>query len=201
MPFASGRNPIAWQLPNPIPMKIPTTILLALFSLELFNISVEADVVTDWNFAALDAIRPERTPPPMAARNPAILHISIFDACDGIVQNFQPYFVTNKVAGVTSKIAALAAAAHEALGNLYPDPGQRTNFDAAYRHQLAAIPDGERKSTGITRGESVADAIILYGGIHFWSADLHGRFGGAPLGGYVSENFLLPRPGNSHRGR
>jgi hypothetical protein len=45
-----------------------------------------ADVVTDWNSAALDAIRANRTPPPRASRALAILHASIYDAIDGITR-------------------------------------------------------------------------------------------------------------------
>lgn len=141
-------------------MKTPTAILLAVFSFELFHISAEADMVTEWNSAALDAIRRERTPPPMAARNLAILHASIFDACNGIGQNCRPYFVTNKVAGVTSETAAITAAAHAVLVNLYP--AQQTNFDADYRNSLAVIPDGESKNVGLAWGKSVADAILQW---------------------------------------
>ena len=37
-------------------------------------ISASADVVTDWNNAALDAIRGDRTAPPIASRSLAIAH-------------------------------------------------------------------------------------------------------------------------------
>jgi len=38
--------------------------------------AARADVVAEWNVAALDAIRAERTPPPVASRALAILHVS-----------------------------------------------------------------------------------------------------------------------------
>jgi hypothetical protein len=51
---------------------------------------VEADVVTAWNRAALDAIRTERTTPPQAFRALAMLHVSIYDAINGIVRSHDP---------------------------------------------------------------------------------------------------------------
>jgi hypothetical protein len=41
-------------------------------------VPARADVVTDWNNAALDAIRTGNTPPPIASRSLAILHASIY---------------------------------------------------------------------------------------------------------------------------
>jgi hypothetical protein len=49
-----------------------------------------ADVVTDWNNAALDAIRADRTAPPIASRSLAILHASIYDAVNGIARSHEP---------------------------------------------------------------------------------------------------------------
>jgi hypothetical protein len=40
-------------------------------------------VVTEWNNAALDAIRAGKTAPPVASRSLAILHASIYDAVNG----------------------------------------------------------------------------------------------------------------------
>src|SRR5213076_1862613 len=80
-----------------------------------------ADVVTDWNKAALDAIRVDRTPPPMASRNLAILHAAIYDAVNGTSRTHEAYFVGSAVAASASLEAAASAAAHAALLSLYPD--------------------------------------------------------------------------------
>ena len=50
----------------------------------LIGTLAHADVVTDWNNAALDAIRAGSTAPPIASRSLAILQISIYDAVNGI---------------------------------------------------------------------------------------------------------------------
>ena len=54
---------------------------------------VRADVVTDWNNAALDAIRTGRTAPPIASRSLAILHAAIYDAVNGIARTHEEYLV------------------------------------------------------------------------------------------------------------
>ena len=51
----------------------------------------ESDVVTDWNTAALTAIRASSTAPPPASRALAILHTSIYDAVNGILRTHEPY--------------------------------------------------------------------------------------------------------------
>src|SRR6266542_600165 len=133
-------------------------ILDSLFALAILGSVARADMVTDWNSVALNAIEVDRTSPPKASRALAILHVSIFDACNGIGQNYQPYYVSGKPAGVASKEAAIAAAAHKVLVHLYP--AQQSAFDAAYASRVAGMAEGPGKSVGITWGESVADAII-----------------------------------------
>src|SRR5688572_33364283 len=97
----------------------------ALFS---SSFAARADVVTEWNSAALDAIRVARTAPPPAARNLAILHVAIYDAVNGIRQTHQPYFVSEKAPGAASIEAAASAAARRVLVSLYP--AQSATFDA-----------------------------------------------------------------------
>ena len=45
------------------------------------SIPARADVVTDWNNAALDAIRVDRTAPPIASRSLAIAHACNLRRC------------------------------------------------------------------------------------------------------------------------
>jgi len=118
----------------------------------------DADVVTDWNNAALDAIRAERTAPPIASRSLAILHVSIYDAVNGIARTHEPYLVQSAVAASASRKAAASAAAHEALVNLFP--ASASSFDALHAAILAGIPNGPQKTAGITWGEFVANQIL-----------------------------------------
>jgi hypothetical protein len=56
-----------------------------------------ADVVTEWNTVALNVIRAQRTPPPTASRVLAILHVSIYDAVNGIERSHEPYLAEGQV--------------------------------------------------------------------------------------------------------
>jgi PAP2 superfamily len=135
------------------------TLVLSLFLL-ILAATVHADVVTDWNNAALNAIRANKTPPPVASRALAILHTSIYDAVNGISRTHESYYVQSAVPASASKEAAASAAAHEALVALYPS--MSATFDGLHSSILAAVPDGPQKRSGIAWGESVAEKIIAW---------------------------------------
>ena len=116
------------------------------------------DVVTDWNFAALNAIRANRTPPPTASRALAILHASIYDAVNGIDRTHEAYFVQSAVRASASKEAAASAAAHKVLVALFP--ANASSFDDLYAATLSPIFNGPHKSQGIAWGETVAEQIL-----------------------------------------
>src|SRR5437899_1083280 len=117
-----------------------------------------ADVVTDWNNSALDAIRAGNTNPPIASRSLAILHVSIHDAVNGIARTHEPYLVESAVPASASREAAASAAAHQALVNLFP--ARISTFNALHAAILAGIPDGPQKTAGISWGEFVANQIL-----------------------------------------
>jgi hypothetical protein len=117
-----------------------------------------ADVVTDWNNAALDAIRAGNTAPPIASRSLAILHASIYDAVNGITRVYEPYLVQSAVSGSASREAAASAAAHDTLVSLFP--AGASNFDALHVAILATIPNGPHKTAGIVWGQFVASQIL-----------------------------------------
>ena len=62
-------------------------LLEALESRTLFA----TDPVLEWNSILLDSVRAQKTPPPYAARNMAIVHIAIFDAVNAIDGGYQGY--------------------------------------------------------------------------------------------------------------
>jgi PAP2 superfamily len=124
----------------------------------LIGTLARADVVMEWNSAALDAIRDGHTPPPIASRSLAIVHVSIYDAVNGIARTHEPYLVQSAVAASASREAAASAAAHGALINLFP--AAAFSFDTLHAAILAAIPDGPQKIAGIVWGEFVANEIL-----------------------------------------
>src|SRR5438552_5751176 len=120
--------------------------------------AANADVVTDWNNAALDAIRAGNTAPPVASRSLAIVHASIYDAVNGIARIYEPYLVQSAVSSSASREAAVSAAAHGALVSLFP--ASASSFDALHAAILATIPNGPHKTAGIVWGEFVANQIL-----------------------------------------
>src|SRR6184192_3812689 len=121
-------------------------------------IPANADVVTDWNNAALDAIRAGNTAPPIASRSLAILHVSIYDAVNGIARTHERYLVPSVAPESASREAAASAAAHNALVNLFP--AAASSFDALHAAIHAGIPNGPQKTAGIVWGEFVANQIL-----------------------------------------
>src|SRR5437879_1568553 len=99
--------------------------------------AAQADVVTDWNETALNAIRTDKTPPPKAARALAIMHVAIYDALNGVTQTHERYLASGKPSGDASPEAAVSAAAHLALTRLFP--AQQAAIDAAYARKLEAL--------------------------------------------------------------
>ena len=122
------------------------------------GIPARGDVVTDWNNAALDAIRAGRTAPPIASRSLAILHVAIYDSVNGIARTHEPYLVPSAVPASASRQAAASAAAHATLVNLFP--ASASSFDALHAAILATIPDSPNKTRGIVWGEFVAGEIL-----------------------------------------
>ena len=132
--------------------------LLALASLclafSLVPISTRADVVTEWNTLALDAIRNESTSPPLAARNLAILHAAIYDAVNALDRAHEPYFMSLPAPPGASMEAAAVGAAYECLSDLYPS--QTAAFDAALHQFLARTPATTNRADGLLLGQFVA---------------------------------------------
>lgn len=117
-----------------------------------------SQVILDWNAAALDVIRTEKTPPPWASRALAILQTAVFDAVNGIGRAYRVYQVAAKAWVGASVPAAAAQAAHTALVALFPN--QKAQFDALLATSLANIPDGTAKSDGTAWGDQVARSIL-----------------------------------------
>jgi hypothetical protein len=151
------------------------TLLWLFGSILCFGSTVHADVVTDWNNAALDAIRANRTPPPVASRALAMLHAAIYDAVNGISRTHEAYRVASTVPSSASKKAAASAASHTVLAALFPT--RATAFTALHTGTVAEIQSSPQKDAGIAWGESVGAAILAWR-----SADNSDAMISAPVG-------------------
>ena len=120
-------------------------------------------MVLRWNEVARTAIRVDRTAPPVAARNLAIMSTAVCDSVGAILGSKSPLVVDGKVApkmagDTISAEAAALAAAHRVLVNLYPQ--QLTPLDEAYCKSLADIAAGPNRDAGLTLGRLIADKAI-----------------------------------------
>jgi hypothetical protein len=119
-----------------------------------------ADPVLAWNEVLLDAVRRDRTPPPVAARAMAMVHIAIADAIALASGNFDPLLARRNDSAKrdVSLDAAAAAAAHDVLVSVFP--AQADIFNAELSTALAAIPDGKAEKSGISLGRHTAKAVL-----------------------------------------
>lgn len=141
----------------------PRTLVQSVSALLLgATLTVRADLVLDWNTVALHAIKTEKTAPPMAARNLAILHASIFDAANGVKQpheqHFRSYQVKTHTKAHASEDAAISAAAHKVMVTLFP--AGAAQFDQYLAHALADLPNDRARQAGVAWGELVARTIL-----------------------------------------
>jgi membrane-associated phospholipid phosphatase len=118
----------------------------------------DADVVTDWNSAALSAIRLNNIAPPPASRALAILHASIYDAVTGITRRTDPYLVESTVPASASKEAAASAAALRVLATLFPT--EAAQFTSLHQGIVGRIKDGPQRQAGLVWGGLVADRML-----------------------------------------
>lgn len=131
------------------------------------------DPILYWNNVALEANkrdftmvppgedgpRPEQGGPTLSSRALAIIHLAMYDAHAGVVNNpvSLPRYLASPPtpAGGASAGAAVAAAAHACLSALYPH--QKSHFDAA--HQAAGLA-GAGLAEGHAFGLAVAAAML-----------------------------------------
>jgi len=118
------------------------------------------NAVERWNDAALAAIRAAKTPPPVAARNLAIIHVAVYDAVVAADGGYSPFYFNAPAQRGADSTAAASAAAHRALVELYPRRVE--DLDDALDDTLGRIPEGPAKSRGIALGLSVAERVLKW---------------------------------------
>jgi len=122
-----------------------------------------ADAVLDWNVNATTAIvMVAKQPPASAILSYAMVQGAVYDAVNAIDGTHEPYLLHIHAPADASQAAAVATAAHNVLVGLVaaPPPQVIASLDALYASSLAAIPDGQAKTDGITVG-SAAAAVML----------------------------------------
>jgi hypothetical protein len=118
-----------------------------------------ADVVTDWNQHATDAlVVTGAQTPPVSAIHMAMVHGAVYDAVNAIDRRHQPYLTKLRARRWYSQDAAAATAAYRML--LAIVPAQQPTLEAKYLASLALVPPGRAKDGGIAVGEAAAAAML-----------------------------------------
>jgi hypothetical protein len=117
------------------------------------------DVVLRWNEEALEAIRLAKTPPPLAARALAILHVGLFDTLNTLYGSHQPYLVRLRATAEIDPIAGCCGCAETVLSELFPKRAK--HFRTVRDQMLEAVPNGMGRKRGIDLGVHVARRLLL----------------------------------------
>jgi len=154
------------------------------------NVALEANRRDFSNVPGTDKPSPEQGGPTLSSRALAIIHLAMYDAHAGVVNNaaLPRYLATPGPAPMSSAGAAVAAAAHACLSALYPK--QKAHFDTALQ---GAGLSGPGVATGQDFGLTVATAMLKD----------RGADPGAHATGYVPSNapgHHRPDPANPTQG-
>src|SRR5262249_43776738 len=124
-----------------------------------------ADVVTDWNAKSAEITAAPGLPfPPayFAYRAMAMVQVAVFEGVNAVSGQYPPLFITLGQMPNASMRAVTAAATRTALTKLMP--AQQAAIEAAYQAELAKVPPGIGKESGIALGERAAAAVLALRG-------------------------------------
>ena len=120
--------------------------------------SARADVVTDWNVAALDILQAAQAAGGAQSRSLTIVHVAMSDAVNSVQNRYTRYAAKMPIVADASAEAAAASAARNVLLQLYPK--HKDVIERAYAASMKTIADGPAKTRGIALGEQVATAVL-----------------------------------------
>ena len=116
-----------------------------------------ADVITDWNQAAMEVMKAVNVAGNPWTRSLAMMHVAMADAANAVHNRYTRFTPDIPAAQNASAEAAAASAAREILMRQYP--GQKARIDAAFTAMLERVPDNAARAAGIALGEKVAALI------------------------------------------
>lgn len=119
---------------------------------------VRADVLWEWNDAALAAVVGTKQLAFVQNRMMTLLDVAMYEAVNAVERRYAPYaFRTDPVPGASAEAAA-AAAGRAILLALFPE--QRGAWDQLYATSLARVADAQARERGVSVGERAAAAIL-----------------------------------------
>ena len=138
-------------------MRARLAILLSLGLLALAASPAGANVVTDWNRAALEGLR-ETKARVFIPRTMTMTEIAVFDALRAIEPRYAAYAYRGTAPSGASDVAAASEAAYRVLAEMTPD--LESKFAAVNAKVLSSIPDAAARAAGIEAGDAAAQAIL-----------------------------------------
>ena len=172
---------------NRIDMKRKLELWLAVVALVIAMSSfARADVVTEWNQNAQQALLTANTSPVVSGRVLAIMHVAMFDAVNGIERRYTPIHVDFDAPPGASRRGAAIQAAYATLVKLFPS--QKSTLDAqrdASLNSIAseeAVENSQSIACGIEWGQQVADDILAWRSTDGFTPAPPPFFGGTDVG-------------------
>ncbi|PYS57052.1 MAG: hypothetical protein DMF74_27015, partial [Acidobacteria bacterium] len=168
-------------------MKRKLELWLAVVALVIAMSSfARADVVTEWNQNAQQALLTAKTSPVVSTRVLAIMHVAMFDAVNGIERRYTPIHVDFDAPPGASRRAAAIQAAYATLVKLFPS--QKSTLDAqrdASLNSIAseeAVENSQSIARGIEWGQQVGDDILAWRSTDGFTPPPPPFFGGTDVG-------------------
>src|SRR4051794_15340813 len=118
----------------------------------------QADVITDWNHNAQDAMKAANVGGNPWVRSLAMMHVAMSDAVNTVQGRYTRFTYNGPAAQGASAEAAAAAAARDILTRLHPSV--KDKIDQAYEASLKSIPAGTARTNGIAVGEQASAAVF-----------------------------------------
>lgn len=116
-----------------------------------------ANVVTDWNRAALDGLGQTKARV-FVPRVMAMTQIAVFDALRAIDPRYAPYAYRDSAPIGASDVAAASEAAYRVLATMTPD--LEPKFAIVNADVLATVGDADARSAGMRLGDAAAKVIV-----------------------------------------
>jgi hypothetical protein len=140
-----------------------------------------SNAAIEWNGISIDTLVVTSTANAVSPRLGAIVHTAMFDAWNGVRQEYTPLFYLQQAQPGTSARAALIAAAHTTLVALFPS--RQLELDTAYSTSLASAgADSLGRERGIDYGTAVAQAVLAWRVADGFANEVPPFTGGTALG-------------------
>lgn len=138
-------------------IKFGEKLLVSIFLLSISVFSF-ADVVTKWNNTALMIVTEAKLKTPHANRAMALIHTSIYVACNAITQRYPNGELEFTADSNASVEAAVASASRDIL--LATIPEFSASINKAYKEALNNVEDGINKREGIEVGKRATSMVL-----------------------------------------